>query len=126
MHTGITLGAGTIYVSDGDEIKEIGTIASGEVTEIEPVEYAEEIINLHNKTVSLTIAPTYKKWYRKKKGNRYVFDYEIKKGFDPKIMKMLTMEKYKDKKEVKEVKNLLDEVVAMSFCVPKEFIKESE
>lgn len=89
MHTGITLGAGTIYVSDGDEIKEIGTIAEGNITEIEPVEYAEEIINLHNKAIELIIEPTYKKWFRKKKGNRYVLDYEIRKGFDPRIFKWL-------------------------------------
>lgn len=89
MHTGITLGAGTIYVSDGDEIKEIGTITEGIITEIEPVEYAEEIIKLHNQAIELTMKPTYKKWFRKKKGKRYVLYHEIKKGFDPKIFDWL-------------------------------------
>ena len=89
MHTGIKLGAGTIYVSNGDEIKEIGTITEGKITKIEPVEYAEEIINLHNKAVSLTLTPKYKTWFRKKKGNRYILYHKTINGFNPKIFDWL-------------------------------------
>ena len=44
-----------------------------------------------DKTVQTTISltPKYKKWYKKRKGKRYVYDYKWEIGFDPKVIKKL-------------------------------------
>lgn len=104
MYPNIKLGSGNLYVSDGEDYKEIGTITGGYniVTEelaaatsgyidLEDLEEAAVALSkqFQNVQTTLSIRPTYKKWFKKKKGKRYVYRYIVKEGFDPKVIKML-------------------------------------
>ena len=85
MHTGIKLNDGKIYTQgeDGNE-RELGVISGGSV-EIEPMEdectYADINHLGINKGYGITLTPTHKKWYKKKKGGRWIHRYVIKPGF---------------------------------------------
>lgn len=90
MHPNIKLNPGTLYISDGQEYKEIA-ITSGY---LEPQQSKEVINDIDIKSnfygeATLTIRPTYKKWFKKKKGKRYLHYYIIKNGFDPKLIQKL-------------------------------------
>ena len=90
MHTNIKLGSGTLYVSDGEHFKEVESITGGVISS-EELEVAADALSqqFQNVQTTLTLRPTYKKWFKKKKGKRYVYHYIVKEGFDPKIIKIL-------------------------------------
>lgn len=96
MNTNIKLGSGTLFFQDDNgEYKEIGSIGSFNIEPEELKEASKELIeeplkaaykeSFINGQAEFILKPTYKKWFRKKKGNRYVLCYEIRKGFDPRI-----------------------------------------
>ena len=89
MSNGIKLGAGSLYISDGETFKTLGGVEELYVG----VDYAngedEHITTISNGGITLTIKPTYKKWFKKKKGNRYIYSYKLKVGFDLKVINKL-------------------------------------
>lgn len=90
MDSGIKFGLSTLYVSDGETFKEFDGTPKEMVVGIDYAngkdEYIETIINGE---MTLTLKPTHKEWFKKKKGNRYVRSYKLKEGMDLKVFNKL-------------------------------------
>ena len=90
MHPRMNLGAGTIYASDGEFYKEVASFTGG-VIAVEEIEAAADALSqqFQNVQTTLALSPTYKKWFKKKKGNRYILYHKTINGFNPKIFDWL-------------------------------------
>lgn len=91
MHTNnINLGGGTLYFKTvSGEYQDVGTVVSGK---LESVEIGADYAIGFDKQVETTIPLNkfkYKKWYKKRKGNRYVHCYIWKSEIDPKLLEIL-------------------------------------
>ena len=85
---GQRINCGKIYIHDeSGEYKELGAPTEIELNDIEIDGFVEGEQSW--KTNEVYVIPIYKEWYKKKKGNHFVRYYKIKRGFDPKIIKLL-------------------------------------
>ncbi len=83
---------GKLYIQNEDgEYEELGTTSelALEPTEIKEDAFTKAVRIGWNTSDTFIIKPTYKEWYRKKKGKRYVLYSKTRYGIDPKILRLL-------------------------------------
>ena len=78
---------GKLFVkSDDGEYQELGSL---EQANIEEDSFSKVVRSRWNTNDTFIIKPFYKEWHKRKKGKHYVWDYKIKQGINPKIIKEL-------------------------------------
>lgn len=90
MHTGPILGAGKLYISDGENFKEVGPTENLTYVGIDYADGKDETITtFSNGETTLSAKLTHKEFYYKRKGKRHVRYYKIKDGISEKIWRKL-------------------------------------